>query len=349
MERNIKPRIVITGVAGFIGSSLAYTLCNLGYEVIGIDNFLCGYESNLNWVDLSHHKFTLHKLSASDNKLLDIIEKGDIVIHLAAFTTLPSNQNDTVFSYSNNVMTTLSLLEMCRTNGIAHFIFASTACVYENNHYTDPIREDTPVNPTLIYSLGKKQCEELIHSYYHNYGVPYTVFRLFNVYGPKADPTRLTGGLIPYLFTKMTKGEPIRFFDNGEQRRDYIYIDDVIDFLIKIISCKPLCSSVNIASGKTISVNEIFNEVKSVLNYSNVPTFEDPSVAWDKIPSFFTGNYPFKRSSIINDILKFTLGDIQRAKSVYDWEPKITFAEGIKMYAKIFLNSVNECKNGNQQ
>ena len=102
-------RIIITGVAGFIGSALAKTLCNAGVEVIGIDNFLCGYELNLVWVDTSIHKFTLYKLSISDLEVSNIIKKDDIIIHLAAITALPQNQVSTNFSYKNNVLLILYL------------------------------------------------------------------------------------------------------------------------------------------------------------------------------------------------------------------------------------------------
>ncbi len=323
-------RIIITGVAGFIGSALAKELCTAGVEVVGIDNFLCGYESNLSWVDTTKHRFTLIHASVSDPSIGATLQRGDIVVHLAAVTALPANQVDTVGSYSNNVLETLSILEASRLKGVAHFIFASSCCVYEQNVYTEPILESATVSPTLIYSLGKKHCEELIQSYHHNYGLPYTIFRLFNVYGPGADASRLQPGIIPYLIKNLTTQSPICLYANGEQRRDYVFLWDVIDLLIRIIRTNPSNTIVNVSSGKTISVNEIFSTVQYVLGTSMTPTYKDASALWNRFEDLFKGEYPFNKSCVIHDVLKFTLGDTRKAFELYGWSARTPFKEGVQ-------------------
>jgi len=330
------PRVVITGVAGFIGSALAKTLCNKGIEVIGIDNFLCGYKLNLAWVNTSIHKFTLYTLSVSDKEVSNIIKKNDIIIHLAAITAIPSNQVNTNFSYKNNVVETLSILEVARLKGVSHFIFASSCCVYENNIYTEPIKEDVITHPSLIYSVGKKHCEELIESYYHNYGLPYTIVRLFNVYGPGADESRLQPGIIPYIILQLKKGNPVTLYGNGEQRRDYIFLWDLIELILCFIEKGPINTTINAASGKTISVNEIFSIISESINIYSVPTYKDIDSLWDKFVDLFKGELPLKKLCVAHDGLKYTLGDTNKTSNIYKWTSKTSFKEGIKR----LLNSV---------
>lgn len=322
------PRIVITGVAGFIGSTLAYKLCSLGYNVIGIDKFLCGYDSNLSWVTPSH-SFALHKMDMADPQVLSILQKNDVVFHLASFTALPSNQVDTVNSYTNNVLSTLAFLESCRKVGIQHFIFPSSCCVYENEEIKEPSKETNHVTPTLIYSLGKKHCEDLIESYYHNYGVPYTIFRLFNVYGPAADASRAQPGLIPYLITNLRAGKPIYVCADGEQKRDYLYISDLIELLVKMIQKGPVNTIVNACSGKRVSVNEICETVQRLLGTHENPDHKEPSCHWDKFTPLFEGPYPFKKSSVIHDVLKETLGSTDKVNELYGWHAKTSLSDGI--------------------
>ena len=322
-------RIVISGVAGFIGSTLAHKLCLLDYEVVGIDNLLCGYESNLEKIKTLDN-FTFYNCSISDSKITSIIKKNDIIVHLASITALPSNQIDTVMSYENNVMQTLVFLEICRKAGISHFIFASSCCVYENNNYTEPILENTYTEPTLIYSLGKKHCEELIKSYYINYGLPYTIFRLFNVYGPGADSSRQQPGLIPYFFKQIINNNDITLYADGEQRRDYVFIDDVINFILNVVKSIPSCTIINVSSGITLSVNQILDEVKCQLNKSIEPVYKEPSTLWDKFKELFIGYYPFKHSIVAKEVIKYTIGDTNKAKSIYNWEHKTTLSEGIR-------------------
>ena len=323
------PRIIITGIAGFIGSHLAKQLCNLNFEVIGIDNFLCGYQENLSWIDEKNHKITIHKLSVSDDKVKEIIKKGDIVIHLAAITALPSNQIDTVFSYKNNVLETLSLLEVSRLKGISHFIFASSCCVYENNIYTEPIKEDVIIEPTLIYSLGKKHCEDLIKSYNHNYNLQYTILRLFNVYGPGADNKRIQSGIIPYIIRELRLKNPINLYHDGTQKRDYIFLYDVIELFIKVITITPQNTIVNVSSGTTISANEIFLTIKEVMNIEEKCIYNKSENLWNKFNNLFTGELPFKKTCVKHDVLKFTLGDTTKPFTLYNWKAKTTFKEGI--------------------
>jgi hypothetical protein len=133
-------RVVITGCAGFIGSSLCNHLLNCGKKVIGIDNFVCGYKENMdNFID--RQSFEFHEISITDKSLINIIQKDDIVIHLAAISSLASNQENPYFSYNNNVAGTANLLESCRYNGVKYIIFASTSAIYENNDVWNEFNE----------------------------------------------------------------------------------------------------------------------------------------------------------------------------------------------------------------
>jgi UDP-glucose 4-epimerase len=189
LKKMDSPRIVITGVAGFIGSTLAHELCKDGFTVVGVDNFECGYEANLSWVDPQAHKFTLIRASAGDVAVGEALAEGDIVVHFGAISALAVNQEDPGRSYAINVASAAGLLEHCRVKGASHFVFASTSAIYENTS-TFPTPESDVVRPNLIYSLGKKHCEELIRSFHEVYGLPYTSLRFFNVYGPHQDGLR---------------------------------------------------------------------------------------------------------------------------------------------------------------
>ena len=182
-------RFVVTGVAGFIGSTLARELCDAGHTVLGVDNFVCGYDANLAWVDPARHAFTLIRGSAGDAAAGAALAAGDVVVHLGAISALASNQEDPRASYEVNVASTAGLLESCRRAGVAHVVYASTSAIYENTPEV-PTSEAHAVRPNLIYSLGKKHCEELVRSFHEVYGLPYTSLRFFNVFGPHQDGLR---------------------------------------------------------------------------------------------------------------------------------------------------------------
>ena len=149
-------KIVVTGCAGFIGSSLCKHLLNQGKKVVGIDNFLCGFKENMEGF-INDNMFEFHELNLNDKKIIDIIQKDDIVIHLGAISSLATNQEKPYFSYENNVSSMANLLEACRFKGVKYVIFSSTSAIYENNNVF-PLHENDDTKPNLLYSLGKKHC-----------------------------------------------------------------------------------------------------------------------------------------------------------------------------------------------
>ena len=153
-------KIIITGVAGFIGFHLAKSCCELGYEVFGVDNFLCGYQEHVTLLS-QYSTFTFYKVSAHDDKVASWLTPDTYVIHLAGLSSLASNQENPYLSYTNNVAVTAGLVENCRLQGVRHFIFASTSAVYENSkEYPTP--EHTRIQPDLLYSMGKNNPEKAI-------------------------------------------------------------------------------------------------------------------------------------------------------------------------------------------
>jgi nucleoside-diphosphate-sugar epimerase len=321
-------RIVITGVAGFIGHSLVRKLLDEGYTVVGIDNFLCGYIENILGLD-SNVKFTFINKSILDKEIEFILKKDDILIHLAAISSLAKNQSEPSFSYNNNVCGTVSLLEMSRRVGIKHFIFASTSAIYENSN-NFPLVESDNTPPDLVYSLGKKHCEDLIESYYKIYGLQYTILRFFNVFGKNQDANRENPALIPYIISMISKNESPVLHSDGNQKRDYVYVDDVNELILKVINKAPSNDKINVCSGNIITVKDIVETIQCEMQNATQPIYRDPCLLWENNAKLWEGEMPFKKDRMREEVEKYTIGDGSNAYRLYGWKSKTDMVTGIK-------------------
>jgi UDP-glucose 4-epimerase len=308
-------RIVITGASGNIATFIIKDLLKLNYEIIGIDIIDCEYNI----------PFT--KISLNDPDIIKLIKQDDIVIHLGAISCMCKNQHEPQNAYYNNVVGTLNLLEACRIVGVKHFIFSSTVQVYEN--LEPPFIEDNILTPNLIYSLGKKHCEDLIRSYNEIYKLPYTILRFFNVYGQIENTKQLSIPLIPYLIKMFRNGEQPILYSTGYQKRDYIYIKDLLHFVRLVITSEPKNTTVNVASGNAVSVREIVSSVQKFLNCDINPIYKESTSLWDKKLNMFNGVYTFSDERMNKEINKYTLGDIKKSQELYGWIPKYNLDTGI--------------------
>jgi nucleoside-diphosphate-sugar epimerase len=324
-------RIVVTGAAGFIGSRLCETLIDMNIDIVAIDNLCCGYINNISKDTLENKRFSFHNVSINDKSIKTLIKKDDIIIHLAAISSLASNQEDPTFSYNNNISGTLNILEISRIVGVKHFIFSSTSAIYENTT-TFPLKETDTTSPNLIYSIGKKHCEELIKSYYEIYGLQYSILRFFNVYGPKQDSERTHPALVPYLIKCFSKNEVPLLHSNGEQKRDYVFIDDIISLFKKLIVHSPINDIINVSSGKVISVKEIVELIKNYYTTSNInPVYRDPVLLWEKATTLWEGELPFSKERMTQEVEKYTLGSIEKAQLLLGWKAETTMSDGLRI------------------
>ena len=234
-------KVLITGVAGFIGNHLAYYLLTCGYTVVGIDNLNNYYSVQLKQDRLSrltNSNFTLHISDISDaSSLLRIFsdEKPDIVIHLAAQAGVRYSLENPFAYTKSNIDGFLSVLEACRKYPVKHLLYASSSSVYGGNT-NFPFTEDQPVDhPLSLYAATKKSNELMAHSYSHLYRIPTTGLRFFTVYGPWGRPD-----MALHIFaTKIVNSEPITLFNHGQMIRDFTYVDDIIESISRLLQLPP--------------------------------------------------------------------------------------------------------------
>lgn len=236
--------ILVTGAAGFIGFHTARALLNQNEKVIGVDNLNDYYDVSLKESRLEilkkYSNFTFYKLDISDRKNVDEIGKThpdiEYVVHLAAQAGVRySTENP--FSYvSSNLVGQVVILEMCRRlKKLRHFVYASSSSVYGGNKKQPFSTSDSVDRPLSLYAATKKSDELMTHSYSHLYNIPSTGLRFFTVYGPWGRPDMAT-----FLFTKaITEGKPIEVYNFGEMKRDFTYIDDIVDGILKVLACPP--------------------------------------------------------------------------------------------------------------
>lgn len=235
-------KILITGAAGFIGNFLSQALLSQGWEVTGIDNLNDYYDPTLKRDRLAQiapaAPFTFIQGDIADRPLMAELFAGhkfDVVVNLAAQAGVRYSLENPNSYVDANVVGFVNLLEGCRHSGVGHFVFASSSSVYGGNVRTPFSVHDNVDHPVSLYAATKKANELMAHSYSHLYGLPATGLRFFTVYGPWGRPD-----MAYFLFTKaILSGKPIKIFNNGKMKRDFTYIDDIIEGVVRVIDKPP--------------------------------------------------------------------------------------------------------------
>lgn len=235
-------KYLVTGAAGFIGNFVAERLCQLGHDVVGLDNLNDYYDPNLKLARLKRlanlDNFTFIKMDVADKAAVcGLFEEQQFarVIHLAAQAGVRYSIENPMAYIDSNVVGMATILEGCRNNNVQHLVYASSSSVYGMNKKMPFAEEDAVDHPVSLYAATKKSNELMAHTYSHLYGLPTTGLRFFTVYGPWGRPD-----MAPYLFTDAILNErEIKVFNHGEMLRDFTYIDDIVEGVIRIQDCIP--------------------------------------------------------------------------------------------------------------
>ncbi|GAB7218997.1 NAD-dependent epimerase [Vibrio comitans] len=234
-------KYLVTGAAGFIGSAVVERLTEAGHEVVGIDNMNDYYQVSLKEDRLQrivHDKFVFKNLDLADREGIAALfaeEQFDKVIHLAAQAGVRYSIDNPLAYADSNLVGHLTILEGCRHHKIKHLVYASSSSVYGLNKKMPFDTADSVDHPISLYAATKKSNELMAHTYSHLYGVPTTGLRFFTVYGPWSRPD-----MALFKFTKaIVNGDAIDVYNNGDMQRDFTYIDDIVEGIIRIQDVVP--------------------------------------------------------------------------------------------------------------
>lgn len=230
-------KFLVTGAAGFIGARVALLLCQQGHQVIGVDNLNDYYDVSLKHARLaninSESAFTFIEMDLADRDAVANLfaeQKFDRVIHLAAQAGVRYSIDNPMAYADSNLVGFLTILEGCRQTKVKHLVYASSSSVYGLNNKTPFSTQDSVDHPISLYAASKKSNELMAHTYSHLYGVPTTGLRFFTVYGPWGRPD-----MALFKFTKkIVAGETIDVYNNGDMLRDFTYIDDIVEGVLRI-------------------------------------------------------------------------------------------------------------------
>ncbi|MBD9427210.1 NAD-dependent epimerase [Pseudomonas sp. PDM15] len=239
-------KILVTGAAGFIGFHTARALLERGDEVTGIDNLNDYYEVSLKEARLAeltpYANFSFQKMDISDREQMSQLfsfGRFDRVVHLAAQAGVRYSLENPHAYADSNLVGFLNVLEGCRQHQIAHLVYASSSSVYGANETMPFSVHDNIDHPVSLYAATKKSNELMAHAYSHLYGIPATGLRFFTVYGPWGRPD-----MSPFLFTRaILGGRPLQVFNQGKHRRDFTYIDDIVEGVIRVLARAPSANS----------------------------------------------------------------------------------------------------------
>jgi len=231
-------RVLVTGAAGFIGNETARVLLERGDEVVGIDNLNDYYDPALKQARLArldgHNRFSFEQLDLADRDgMAKLFAEGrfERVVHLGAQAGVRFSIENPQAYLDSNLTGFGHVLEGCRRNGVEHLVYASSSSVYGANTRTPFRVEDNVDHPVSLYAATKKANEGMAHAYSHLYGLPTTGLRFFTVYGPWGRPD-----MAPMIFTrKILAGEPIEVFNEGKHERDFTYVDDIVEGVVRVL------------------------------------------------------------------------------------------------------------------
>jgi nucleoside-diphosphate-sugar epimerase len=296
---------LVTGGAGFIGSHLVEELVRRGARVRVVDNLVTGYRENLATV-ASNVEFIEGDLARAE--VANSAAAGvDYVLHQAAIPSVPRSVTEPVFCHEANVNATLNLLVAARDAGVKRLVFAGSSSVYGNVAML-PTREDAPLDPLTPYALQKLIGEQYLKLFTALYGLETVTTRYFHVFGPRQDPSSPDSGVISLFIRSLLDGRAPTIFGDGEQTRDFTYVANVVDGVLKACHAPGVAGQViNVATGGRVSLNTLFGTLRSL-------TGSDVVAAYG----------PGRRGDI-----RDSQADIGRARALLGYSTTVEFPEGL--------------------
>jgi UDP-glucose 4-epimerase len=299
---------LITGVAGFIGSSLARAVLSRGDQVRGVDNLSTGKRENI--ADI-RDRIDFREADIVD---LDAMHQAcagvDFVLHQAAIPSVPKSVLDPLGSNRANVDGTVNVLVAARDAKVKRVVYAASSSAYGDTP-TLPKHEHMKPDPISPYAVAKLASEQYMISFYRCYGLETVCLRYFNIFGPRQDPSSPYSGVLAKFITQMLRGEPPTINGDGEQSRDFTYIDNAVD--ANLIACtapaqKAAGEMFNVATGRRVTLNETFKALQGLTGYKGQPKY-GPERGGD---------------------IKHSLADISKAEAGLGYKPKVDFEEGLR-------------------
>jgi len=262
-------RILIAGGAGFIGSELAHQIAKAGAELIIVDNLVNGKESNVR--DILSDRVSLSVTDIRQKETMQTLLEGvDIVFHLACLGVRHSI-HDPKENHNVNATATLDLLEWSRQSGVGRFVYVSTSEIY-GTAVQVPMTELCPPFPHTVYGASKLAGDCYTRAYWKTYGFPTVVVRPFNAFGPRSHHEGDSGEVIPKFILRAQTGLPMIIFGDGTQTRDFTHVSDTArGILLAGITDKAIGETINLGYGREITINELAEEVRNLLNLPNAP------------------------------------------------------------------------------
>jgi nucleoside-diphosphate-sugar epimerase len=299
-------KFLVTGGAGFIGSNICRKLASDGCFVRVVDNLLTGKKSNLAGIieDIDFIEADMGDEKVARSAMEDI----DVVLHQGALPSVPRSVDDPALTHKHCVDATFTLLLAARDAGVKRFVYASSSAAYGDTP-TLPKVETMPPSPLSPYAVGKLTGEYYCSVFHEVYGLETISLRYFNVFGPHQDPTSQYAAAIPAFVTAILQDKPPTIYGDGEQSRDFTYVDNVVDANLLAARVKHTAGEVvNIACGQAVTVNETIAIINELLGKDIKPKYEPPRPG---------------------DV-KYSLADISLAKKIIGFRPKIQFKQGLQ-------------------
>lgn len=293
--------ILITGGAGFIGSHVTDLLIDAGYNVFVVDNLSSGYDSNIN----SSAKFYNFDINSPDLEKIFEENKIDYILHFAAQASVSYSTQNPTEDAIENIIGSINLLKSAKKYNIKKFITVSTAAVYGVPEYL-PVDENHNTVCLSFYGLSKLTMEK----YTQLFGIDYIIFRFANVYGPRQS-AHGEAGVVAIFADKMKSNEDITINGDGEQTRDFVYVEDIAKVCLESIKCDVKNEIINVSTNKAISINKLFEIMAELFNYK-------------KSPIHAKERYGDIKHSIL---------DNKKCKTLLGIEPQTTIKDGLKNLA----------------
>ena len=303
-------RVLVTGGAGFVGSHLIEALLERDRRVRILDDFSSGQRLNLPADD-----FELVEADLRDRAAVEACMDGvDVVFHQAAQVSVPRSLEDPRGCYAVNLQGTLNLLTAAVQTGVRRVVLASSAAVYGESH--GPVGEDAPKAPLSPYAASKLAMEEAALMYHHRYGLPLVCLRYFNVYGARQRPDSPYAAVIPAFIQARLDGRPLVIYGDGEQRRDFVHVDDVVRANLLGAEREGAVGGIfNIGGGGSLTINELAGILQAVL-----PSAPEP------------GHGPAREGDI-----QFSEADLGNAEQSLGYRPEVRIQEGLRRTVEWYL------------